>query len=267
MTENSKNLYSEGFNENLALTNSTGDSSFVFLYKKTEKIAAALYLVTDLLDHEEPLRWSLRQKVTALLDQLVSLRNVTDARAGVKNACQNLLIDLVTQLNVAASAGLISQMNGSVLARELNVLATRIDQLSADHGGEPRLEDGFFKESLKENERDIAGGSSRHGYGKDLLKTPELSPEKSDVTVASSGAGVNGGSSKSTKPAVQAKKNKRQSVILHLIKNKGEVGVKDVAEVVSNCSEKTLQRELMALVDEGVLQKTGKRRWTRYSFA
>ncbi|MEX1028071.1 MAG: hypothetical protein WD049_08730 [Candidatus Paceibacterota bacterium] len=268
MTNTPQNLYTEGSSENTALTNSSSDSNFVFLYKKTEKIAAALYLVTDLLDHEEPLRWSLRQNITSLLNLLVSLRDAADTRTGTKHACQNLLIDLVTQLNVAASAGLISQMNGSVLVRELNALADRINTLPLSHGSEPVLNDAFFTQP------DAAVAPVDPAKG----KTPRRVDPSSKPARGVGGVGEHDASDPATarpigkgqggvKPAVQAKKNKRQSAILHLIKDRGEVGVKDVAKIVGNCSEKTLQRELMALVREGVLQKTGKRRWTRYSFA
>lgn len=278
MINNSKNQYTEVENENAALVSSSGDSGFVFLYKKTEKVAAAIYLVTDLLDHEEPLRWSLRQNITSLLNLLVSLRDVTDARMATKNACRNILIDLVTQLNVASTAGLISQMNGSVLIRELNSLADRIDQLAVDNASEPHFSDEYFKQSpaeqrflddrIKERERalkDVDQDKELHSKTSLTGKMPGISASAGGVSEAdrSSGNGARTG----TKPAVQAKKNKRQRAILHLIKEKGEVGVKDVATVVPDCSEKTLQRELMALVTEGVLEKTGKRRWTRYSFA
>jgi hypothetical protein len=40
--------------------------------------------------------------------------------------------------------------------------------------------------------------------------------------------------------------------------------VKDVSAVVKDCSEKTLQRELLALVAQGVLKKEGERRWSSY---
>ena len=43
------------------------------------------------------------------------------------------------------------------------------------------------------------------------------------------------------------------------------MNVKDVLGVVAGVSEKTIQRELLALVDEGILKKEGERRWTLYS--
>ncbi|MEK6878241.1 MAG: hypothetical protein AABY22_01465 [Nanoarchaeota archaeon] len=50
-----------------------------------------------------------------------------------------------------------------------------------------------------------------------------------------------------------------------LIKRKKEIMIKDVVGLINDCSEKTIQRELLTLVDEGILKKEGERRWTRYS--
>ncbi len=36
------------------------------------------------------------------------------------------------------------------------------------------------------------------------------------------------------------------------------------ASFLVSCSEKTLQRELVSMVKDGVLNKTGKKRWSRY---
>lgn len=60
-------------------------------------------------------------------------------------------------------------------------------------------------------------------------------------------------------------KNDRQAVIINTISVKGELSIKDLSSVVKGCSEKTIQRELIALVEKGILNKTGERRWSRYS--
>lgn len=62
-------------------------------------------------------------------------------------------------------------------------------------------------------------------------------------------------------------KNERQSLILSTISARGESSIKDLTDVIKGCSEKTIQRELIALVDSGSLLKTGERRWSRYSIA
>ena len=41
--------------------------------------------------------------------------------------------------------------------------------------------------------------------------------------------------------------------------------IKEVSNIVPDVSEKTIQRELLNLVSEGVLKKTGEKRWSKYS--
>lgn len=62
-------------------------------------------------------------------------------------------------------------------------------------------------------------------------------------------------------------KNDRQVAIINTIKEKGELSIKDLTDVIQGCSEKTIQRELISLVTDGILYKTGERRWSRYSLA
>jgi hypothetical protein len=62
-------------------------------------------------------------------------------------------------------------------------------------------------------------------------------------------------------------KNDRQTAIINTISIKGELSIKDLSTVIKGCSEKTIQRELISLVDRGILNKTGERRWSRYSLA
>ena len=43
--------------------------------------------------------------------------------------------------------------------------------------------------------------------------------------------------------------------------------IKDLTPVIKGCSEKTIQRELATLVDKGIVNKEGERRWSVYSMA
>ncbi|MEK7192982.1 MAG: hypothetical protein AAB682_02490 [Patescibacteria group bacterium] len=58
--------------------------------------------------------------------------------------------------------------------------------------------------------------------------------------------------------------NRRDSILLSMEKGK-EYSVKDISSFVTDCSEKTIQRELLSLVSLGTLGKTGERRWSKYS--
>ncbi len=52
--------------------------------------------------------------------------------------------------------------------------------------------------------------------------------------------------------------------ILDFLKLNPSSSIKDIAGVVKNCSEKTIQRELAILIEQGLVQKVGERRWTVY---
>ncbi|MBI2482456.1 MAG: DeoR family transcriptional regulator [Candidatus Vogelbacteria bacterium] len=59
----------------------------------------------------------------------------------------------------------------------------------------------------------------------------------------------------------------RQKKIIEVLRGQDWLGIKDIAEAVPNYSTKTVQRELLALVEQGVLKKQGERRWSRYVLA
>jgi predicted HTH transcriptional regulator len=62
----------------------------------------------------------------------------------------------------------------------------------------------------------------------------------------------------------EIKKTNRQNIIINLLKKRGGLTIKDIAEVIQNCSEKTIQRELADLIRQGLIKKVGERRWSQY---
>ena len=46
-----------------------------------------------------------------------------------------------------------------------------------------------------------------------------------------------------------------------------EATIKDIAEVITDVSEKTIQRELNSLIEKGQVVREGERRWSKYSIA
>ncbi len=59
--------------------------------------------------------------------------------------------------------------------------------------------------------------------------------------------------------------SERRAIILNKIKEKPSINVRDLADSIPHVSEKTIQRELLAMVAEGLLVKRGERRWSTYS--
>jgi hypothetical protein len=70
------------------------------------------------------------------------------------------------------------------------------------------------------------------------------------------------------------KKQRRESII-YVVKNiSGGATIKDIKDMaktmpdkagsIISCSEKTLQRELVSMVKDNVLEKMGEKRWSKY---
>jgi hypothetical protein len=65
-------------------------------------------------------------------------------------------------------------------------------------------------------------------------------------------------------PILNENKSKRQDAILSFINERKSAGIKDIAVLFSDTSEKTIQRELGILVGAGKITKRGEKRWSVY---
>lgn len=57
----------------------------------------------------------------------------------------------------------------------------------------------------------------------------------------------------------------RSERIKTVLEAKPHASVKDISEVITDVSEKTIQRELNSLIEKGQVIREGERRWSRYS--
>lgn len=62
----------------------------------------------------------------------------------------------------------------------------------------------------------------------------------------------------------QLRKSGRREQILALFVKGVDVSIKDIASRIKGCSEKTIQRELNSMLQEGVIERIGEKRWSRY---
>ena len=69
---------------------------------------------------------------------------------------------------------------------------------------------------------------------------------------------------KDASPFLQGQ-TKRAGLILEFVRKHKSVSIKDIAKVIKGFSEKTIQRELASLIQQGLVQKKGERRWSLYS--
>lgn len=271
------------------------DKNFTFAHQKIKKLVAAVYMITNYFDQNEPLKWSLRKLGMDILRLNIDFKDMSlhGAESG-ENAIRERALELVSLLEVASFAGLVSSMNLSILKKEFNDLLEHIHKTLKD--GERtgiRMDETFFSvipgpvdKHVDESQYETIQSSDRHigrtVQDNKVFYTEVVQPMQESQSIRNvsnsfsstpqqNKAVLEGQSEKKEIlrdfSPVAVKKNKRQSIIINLLKRKKEVMIKDISSLISDCSEKTIQRELFALVDAGILKKEGERRWTRYSLA
>lgn len=203
-----------------------------FAVLKTEKLASALYMVTGFIAEHDPLRTQLRGSALDLVSCVADTRKGGGANQEYFGA---RCLEIGSMLSLAERAGLISPMNAQVLCDEYASL-------------------GSF---VQHNHNQVFGGDL--DVAATLPATTQAPQQGRRVQEA---PGMKRTVSKKT-PNYKRHDNRRK-VIVSLFNKKDKINVKDASAAIPGCSEKTIQRELTAMVDEGVLFKEGERRWSVY---
>lgn len=219
------------------------DIKRVYVYKKAERLAKAIHLVAPAFRSSPALRDRIDRVAVGLVDAAVL------PPASAKDALSRELLALSSVLSIARIGGLLSTMNADLIAREAQLLLQEVAGYE-----EPRLflEDAPTLAELARSSTKMSGAAARHR---------EQATEEVGTAV-----GENKGQSKGHVKD-SGGKTSRQEAILSVLATKGPSYIKDISLVVREVSEKTIQRELAALVEEGSVERSGERRWTTYALA
>jgi hypothetical protein len=238
----------------------SNDPYHVFLYKKTEKLIAALYLVTNHFLESEPMRAKLRESGLGLLSYTATFALQHNDRPAHSNLILTHILTIKSLLTIAHITGLISVTNFRIMEREFDVLVHTIDT----EENKEKVSKGYtLPLHFFDQKETYTGGSvfnKGQDKGHDVLNN--IKRQMTDIAPHISPSPL-----KNTSPNITARKDSRKQSILGLLGKGGNLTIKDFAQILSDCSEKTIQRELLQLVAQGVLKKEGERRWSRYSLA
>lgn len=234
------------------------DSSFVFVYKKTEKLVTAVYMVTNFLSDNEPLKWTFRKKVGELLSFVLGFKDTLSSQTDdYIHIIKNNILELVSLLEIASRSGLISVMNASVLKQEFSNLVPAVASASSsrEESSHNLLSKGFFDVQAPHISRHTLGSVSRRINDS----------EKAEYSMSPNPLKKADGELRPQPDTQVVKRSNRQNIILSLLRKKSNLTIKDISEVVKDCSEKTIQRELISFISGGIVKRVGERRWSRYS--
>jgi len=214
----------------------------VFIYKKAERLAKVIHLITPAFTESASLGGRIDAIVTGLVDAAILPSGET------RTALSRELLALSSVLSIARTGGLLSAMNADLITHEAHMLLQEVAAYE-----EPRL-------SLEESPT-LSGIAKKISQASPSHPTPALSKRAISVHSARGGKGH----IKDTESNSGIKD--RRDAILSVIKDKGRASIKDISTHIRTVSEKTIQRELLALITLGIVSKQGERRWSTYSLA
>ena len=234
----------------------TNKSIYDFANKKTEKLVTALYMVTDCMDTDDALKNKLRQLGVELLSDMYKLSTLSPLDKHVHiSASLSHVDEILSFVEVACTIGFISEMNTMILKKEFMILIGELENLEKkDKHFTFTLDEQMF--SIPDSTRqDLVGNiTAKRTLSDNMSFTNNKSPLSTFASNKTNHSVTN-----------LADRHERTEKILNLIKEKKDISIKDISLAFTNCSEKTIQRELNTLVLKGQLKKTGAKRWSRYS--
>lgn len=196
------------------------------LTNRIQKITEALYRVTELLSDKEPLKWLLRNEAVELFDFLASKEN-KEIWEGKGE------FDLIRKINrtlqlAASSDTFVSNINFEILRREYLALGD------------------FLREQIKTKKQEFQSLQSIQNFLPISISNGQISNGQ-DID----SNGHNG--------------QTRKKQILGLFKENEWVSSQEILALLSQFSPKSIQRDLLEMVNSGILKKTGDKRWRKYS--
>jgi hypothetical protein len=232
----------------------SGDDFGLFVFKRTEKISTAVYLLTEYLSDTEPMKWSMRQVATRVVGEATILSKRVWGQREYFSAILSSFSELTTLFYVANMAHMISPMNFEIIQAELSKMVTMLSQaISKNTADRKIIADDYFNVSTGQDySKNIFTGTQHFDKGQMDIRDKHVLYK-------------NDHSKTGNTESHQKDRNNRQDTILTLLKEGKVLTIKDFSSQIKDCSEKTIQRELLSLVAKNVLKKEGERRWSRYS--
>ncbi|MDP4020608.1 MAG: hypothetical protein Q8P58_01000 [Candidatus Adlerbacteria bacterium] len=222
-----------------------GRSNWYFCYLKSEKLAQALEVLAG---------QNVSEAASSLKDTAAFAAKVTEdvACAAAGEIAEEVLLAnlflMLSTLRLQGSRGHISKENARVLIEEYEVM---IEKLVGDNR---RL-------GLTVSPQDLVIPTiAEESLFAPLPSSFSLSRLPNSLKDISKGHSKN----KTQKDSESLKGQNRTALILDFVRKSNGVSIKDISKVVQGCSEKTIQRELNTMIEQGVVAREGERRWSTY---
>lgn len=211
------------------------DNYYKYIFKKTERIVSVVFYISKSLSdnarvvrHVEDIEHAARVLHDVVLASLQTRSHV--AEDAVRETAY-ALVTLESKLRVAQVSGLIAPEIMQVLGNETDA---------------------------------VLRGLSKYLNGEVVSALRGMTPATPARPTPAARSAPTAQKQPSTETASENTLTRRGQ-IKAVIEAQGEVSIKDLSGIITDVSEKTIQRELNAMINDNVVQRIGEKRWSRYT--
>jgi len=221
---------------------SANDDYYNIVFKKTERVASAVFYMlahVELNDRTKIHHTNLSDKAMALHEAAIASLNLFEYEVRDKiYPLQQALVVMASALHIANAARLITSDMEAVVEEEIDMVTRYIRN---HYINEAATRISIAPESAKPKSTPRVARRTRPNIPQNDFS--------SDAVLVYSDLGD------------------RTSRIKTVLEAKPEATIKDLSEIITDVSTKTIQRDLNSLIENGQVIRQGERRWSKYSIA
>lgn len=240
------------------------------LRERAMRITEALYRTTDLFSDVEPLKWSLRDTAIKILNTVSDIgEHPSYQELRSAQTLEKTIDTLCYKLDLAAGGTFVARSNFDVLEREYKALGANIGNIN--FFGIPLLAENSLQNKVMAimepelSDKQITDVQNNTMSDTIVHNEDKTHSEQSSNIAVQVRSQMRSKHTTSHKPHNISAPSDRQSTILGFIKERGPSSVGDLTKILgTSLSEKTIQRDLNALAEAGILKREGEKRWRRY---
>lgn len=220
------------------------DEYYGSIYKKTEKIVCAVFILTDMQKDTkdiEDICHDVRNIAKEALKEIIELTAAVQ-HASVQDVATHTrtLMNLRSLLHVLVSVRIVRAELADILVREIDMVVQNIFSL-------------YRERNQPVSDIDAEPSYTTRGKAAKLVR-PRAAQGPVDGTGRYNKAPV----------VLGMPTTERRERVLQVIRAKGSVRIKDISDTIPEYSEKTIQRDLLDMIRDGAIVREGERRWSKY---
>lgn len=253
--------------DNILLSDS---NYYKYIFKRTEKIVCTVFYLISHNDkgQKDTIEMSFMESAKQTLDAVL---HTLSCRAYTAHSELYVVLDkliaLESNVRLAQAAAVLQEEVADLLSLEIETVLRGLRQyIGYEKSPVPGLSSFDLEQAVspvadyasRSRARSVPTGTRKahdRGWGTNVPPLPDVQQSLSSQI--------------ESPPQKRAKgqRMERQRIIKDMLASSRRSTIKDIFVKMSDWSEKTIQREIVAMVKDGMIIKEGERRWSRYSLA